>query len=106
MPTTTLNAAPVTAPVVTATATAVTVASPTVEEDVGASLQKSIADLHEQLTSLKTAFSTAAATLKTVEKQAARVVKKAERRRKRKTETVEGAEPKPCIFTKPVKISV
>ena len=92
-------------PTVVETPTAAPAASPAVEEDVGASLQKSIADLHEQLTSLKTAFSTAAATLKTVEKQAARVVKKAERRRKRKTETVEGAEPKPCIFTKPVKIS-
>jgi len=75
------------------------------EEDVGASLQKSITDLHDQLTALKTAFSTAAATLKVVEKQAARVVKKAERRRKRKTEAVEGAEPKACIFTKPVTIS-
>jgi chromatin remodeling complex protein RSC6 len=49
--------------------------------------------------------STAAATLKVVEKQAARVIKKADRRRKRKAEAVEGAEPKPCIFTKPVKIS-
>ena len=98
----------VVAPVVSATVAApVLPASPTetVEEDVGASLQKSITDLHDQLTALKTAFSTAAATLKVVEKQAARVVKKAERRRKRKTEAVEGAEPKPCIFTKPVKIS-
>jgi len=95
-------------PVPTATATTVVAPSPaveSVEEDVGTSLQKTITDLHEQLTSLKTAFSTAAATLKVVEKQAARLVKKAERRRKRKTEAVEGAEPKPCIFTKPVKIS-
>ena len=98
--------AEVAAPVAAATA----VVAPTpevaaVEEDVGASLQKSIADLHEQLTGLKTAFSTAAATLKVVEKQAARLAKKADRRRKRKAEAVEGAEPKPCIFTKPVKIS-
>ena len=102
--------AAVAAPVIAAPATAVPVvaASPAVEsteEDVGASLQKSITDLHDQLTALKTAFSTAAATLKVVEKQAARVVKKAERRRKRKTEAVEGAEPKACIFTKPVTIS-
>jgi len=76
-----------------------------VEEDVSVSLQKTITDLQEQLTALKTAFGTASATLKTLEKQAARVVKKADRRRKRKTEAVEGAEPKPCIFTKPVKIS-
>jgi chromatin remodeling complex protein RSC6 len=100
-------AAPVAAPVVAA---AVVAPSPTesavaAEEDVGASLQKSIADLHEQLTGLKAAFSTAAATLKVVEKQAARLAKKADRRRKRKVEAVEGAEPKPCIFTKPVKIS-
>jgi chromatin remodeling complex protein RSC6 len=75
------------------------------EEDVGASLQKSITELHEQLSALKTAASAAAAALKVIEKQAARVIKKADRRRKRKAEAVEGAEPKPCIFTKPVKIS-
>jgi len=87
-------------------ATPVTVAeTPSAEEDVGVSLQKSITDLHDQLTSLKTAFGTAAATLKAVEKQAARVIKKADRRKKRKVEAVEGAEPKPCIFTKPVKIT-
>ena len=93
-------AAPVAAPVAV-----VTPVETAAEEDVGASLQKTIADLHEQLTGLKTAFSTAAATLKVVEKQAARLAKKADRRRKRKAEVVEGAEPKPCIFTKPVKIS-
>ena len=76
-----------------------------VEEDVGASLQKSIADLHEQLANLKAATSAATSALKTIEKQAARVIKKADRRRKRKAEAVEGAEPKPCIFTKPVKIT-
>ena len=80
--------------------------SPAVEEeDVSSSLLKTVAELHEQLTALKSAVSTAAATLKVVEKQAARVIKKADRRRKRKAEAVEGAEPKPCIFTKPVKIS-
>jgi chromatin remodeling complex protein RSC6 len=93
-------AAPVAAPVAV-----VAPVEAAAEEDVGASLQKTIADLHEQLTGLKTAFSTAAATLKVVEKQAARLAKKADRRRKRKAEVVEGAEPKPCIFTKPVKIS-
>lgn len=103
-------AAAATAAPVVAAASNVVAPSPTesttaVEEDVGASLQKTINDLHEQLSNLKSAFSTASATLKVLEKQAARVVKKAERRRKRKTEAVEGAEPKPCIFTKPVKIS-
>ena len=91
--------APVAAPVVAPTPTESS------EEDVSVTLQKSVAELHEQLTGLKAAISTAAATLKTIEKQAARVIKKADRRRKRKTEAVEGAEPKPCIFTKPVKIS-
>jgi len=75
------------------------------EEDVSAVLLKSIDELHEQLSGLKSAFQLATATLKTIEKQAARVVKKADRRRRRKTEAVEGAEPKPCIFTKPVTIS-
>ena len=96
------------AAVVAAPATPVVAATPTdsvVEEDVGASLQKSITELHEQLSALKTAASAAAAALKVIEKQAARVVKKADRRRKRKAEAVAGAEPKPCIFTKPVKIS-
>ena len=97
------TAAVVAAPVVAASPADSAVTA--TEEDIGASLQKTSADLHEQLTSLQTAFSTAAATLKVVEKQAGRVIKKADRRRKRKVEAVEGAEPKPCIFTKPVKIS-
>jgi len=102
------KAAKVVEAVVAAPATPVVAATPTdsvVEEDVGASLQKSITELHEQLSALKTAASAAAAALKVIEKQAARVVKKADRRRKRKAEAVAGAEPKPCIFTKPVKIS-
>jgi len=105
------KAAVVEAPVVVAVAapatptTNVVAATPTDEEDVGASLQKSITELHEQLSALKTAASAAAAALKVIEKQAARVVKKADRRRKRKADAVAGAEPKPCIFTKPVKIS-
>ena len=77
----------------------------TTEEDVGASLQKSINELQDQLSSLKTAFSAAAATLKVIEKQAARVVKKAERKRKRKADADPNAEPKACIFTKPVRVS-
>jgi len=102
------------APVVETPVVAAVPATPTVaatpsdsvlEEDVGASLQKSITELHEQLSALKTAASAAAGALKVIEKQAARVIKKADRRRKRKAEAVEGAEPKPCIFTKPVKIS-
>jgi chromatin remodeling complex protein RSC6 len=97
--------APVVVAAVAAPATPTVAATPTDEEDVGASLQKSITELHEQLSALKTAASAAAAALKVIEKQAARVVKKADRRRKRKADAVAGAEPKPCIFTKPVKIS-
>jgi chromatin remodeling complex protein RSC6 len=96
----------VAAPVVVAPVATPSVASPTTDEDVGAVLLKSITDLHDQLTALKTAFQLASASLKTIDKQAARVVKKADRRKRRsKTEVVEGAEPKPCIFTKPVRIS-
>ena len=94
------------APVVVATpVVAATPSDSVVEEDVGASLHKSITELHDQLSALKTAASAAAAALKVIEKQAGRVIKKADRRRKRKAEAVEGAEPKPCIFTKPVRIS-
>jgi chromatin remodeling complex protein RSC6 len=75
------------------------------EEDPAVTLQKSIESLHEQLSSLKAAASAAASALKVIEKQAARAVKKADRRRKRRTEVVEGAVPKPNIFTKPVKVS-
>jgi chromatin remodeling complex protein RSC6 len=72
------------------------------EEDVSVSLLKTVADLQDQFSALKQSLSTAANALKTLEKQAGRVVKKAGRKQKRK---VEGAEPKACIFTKPVKIS-
>jgi chromatin remodeling complex protein RSC6 len=75
------------------------------EEDLGASLQKSIASLQENLNNLKSATAAAASALKTIEKQAARLAKRADRRRKRSSAKVEGAEPKPCIFTKPVKIT-
>jgi chromatin remodeling complex protein RSC6 len=87
--------APVAAPVVAE------VPSPT-EEDVSVALLKTVADLQEQFSALKQSLSTAANALKTLEKQAGRVVKKADRKKKHK---VAGAEPKACIFTKPVKIS-
>jgi chromatin remodeling complex protein RSC6 len=89
-------AAPVAAP-------AAAPASPVEEEDLGAQLQKSIASLHEQLAALKTAAATAATALKTIEKQAARVAKKAIRRRKQRK--VDGAPPKECYFTKPLRIT-
>ena len=111
--TATLAAAPAPASVVAATTAPAPVvaaepASPAVavEEDVSVSLQKSITELQEQFAGLKSAVTAAFTTLKSIEKQAARVIKKAERRRnKSKAAPVEGAEPKACIFTKPVHIS-
>lgn len=96
-------AAPAVTPVVE-TVVAPTPATAT-DEDLGASLQKSIASLQENLNNLKSATAAAASALKTIEKQAARLAKRADRRRKRSSAKVEGAEPKPCIFTKPVKIT-
>jgi hypothetical protein len=97
-------AAPAVTPAVAAPVAATT--TETHEEDISATLQKSIADLQEQLSNLKTAASAASNALKTIEKQAARVIKKADRRKKRKVDT-EGGEAKAssCIFTKPVKIT-
>ena len=74
-------------------------------ETDGAVLLKNIEELHEQLSGLKATLQTALVGLKTLEKQAARVVKKAERRGRRKAEPVEGAVKKPCIFTTPVRVS-
>jgi chromatin remodeling complex protein RSC6 len=102
----TAKVAEVAAPVAAAAAPVVA-ATPVVaaEEDVSATLIKSISELHDQLSNIKSAISTATNALKTIEKQAARVVKKADRRRRRKTDGDASAEPKPCIFTKPVKVS-
>jgi len=100
--------AEVTAPVVVAApAVAVTEpATPSKEEvDVAQALTDSLNSLETVLGELKSKISAATATLKTIEKQAARVIKKAERKRKSKASNVEGAAPANCIFTKPVKIS-
>jgi hypothetical protein len=76
------------------------------DEDVTTTLLKTIVDLQEQAQSLKAGLSTMAAALKTVERQAGRVIKKVARRRRAKTtETGEAVEPKPCIFTKPVQVT-
>jgi chromatin remodeling complex protein RSC6 len=96
-------AAPAAAPVVAAPVAAAAPATPVEDEDLGAQLQKSITALHEQLAALKTAAATAATALKTIEKQAARVAKKAVRRRKQRK--VDGAAPKECYFTKPLRIT-
>lgn len=94
------------APVATPVAVEATaVAAVAVEEDLGAALQKSIATLQEQLNTLKSATHSALTSLKAIEKQSARLAKRADRRRKRSSPKAPGAEPKPCIFTKPVKIT-
>jgi chromatin remodeling complex protein RSC6 len=93
--------AAVAAPVVAAPAAPVAA----VEEDVNSSLLKTIADLQEQVSTLKAGLVTLSNGLKTVEKQASRVVKKADKKRRRKTEASADGKVKDCIFTKPVKIS-
>lgn len=81
-------------------------ATPSKEEvDVAQALTESINSLETVLGELKSKISAATATLKTIEKQAAKVIKKSERKRKNKSATAEGAAPANCIFTKPVKIS-
>ncbi len=92
---------PVVAPVVN---TAVPAATENVEEDISAVLQKTISDLHEQLNNIKSAISTAANTIKSIEKQAGRVIKKADRKRRNRAVAADGTK-KPCEFTKPTKIT-
>ncbi len=94
--------APVVAAPVVAAPVVVAVAG---EEDVNSSLLKTIAELQEQVSALKTGLSNISNGLKTVEKQASRVVKKADKKRRRKTEASADGKVKDCVFTKPVKIS-
>ena len=65
--------------------------------------QGKTAELNAQI---KTLYSESAANTKTLEKLTARLAKKADRKRKnKKAAAVEGATPKPCIFTTPVNVS-
>lgn len=80
-------------------------AAAAVEEDISVTLANAITKQHELVAFAKANTAEQAANLKTIEKLSARLAKKADRRRKRKTEAVEGAAPKDCIFTKPVRIS-
>lgn len=93
---------PAAAPVATADAAA---AAPAVseEDELTASLNKTVADLHDQLKSLREAVSTAAKTLSQVEAINKKVLKKAGgRRRKQKSTPAEGA--KPCHFQVPGEV--
>jgi chromatin remodeling complex protein RSC6 len=97
--------APVAAPVaVTATVTSeATVAA--VEEDIAVTLANAVARQHELVTFAKSNAAEQVANLKTIEKLSSRLAKKAERKRKNRKAPVEGAAPKPCIFTTPVAVS-
>lgn len=96
----------VVAPVVAATATATNEAAVVAEDDIGAQLTSQINSLHEQLTAQKAAFAATAASLKVIEKLAARLIKKAGRKGKSKSKPVDGAPAKPCVFTEPTTVSV
>ena len=100
----------VVAPVVATTATATTetaaATAAVAEDDIGAQLTTQINSLHEQLTAQKAAFAATAASLKVIEKLAARLIKKAGRKGKSKSKPVDGAPAKPCVFTEPTTVSV
>jgi len=100
------------APVVAAPVVAAAPASPATaeaaaaDEDLSTSIAKVLARQHELNAQIKTLYSESAANTKTLEKLTARLAKKADRKRKnKKTAAVEGAAPKPCIFTTPVNVS-
>ena len=101
--------APVTASVAASTAASVPAVAAEVvavsEDDIGAQLTFHINSLHEQLAAQKTALTATAASLKVVEKIAARLIKKAGRKGKGKAKPVDGAPPKPCVFTTPTAVS-
>ena len=103
-------AAPVAAaPVATATPATATPAVETaavVEDDIIASFNKSVSQLNEKIAAFKSLYSEIATLGKTIEKQAARVAKKAERKgRKNKSAKTGNANPADCVFTKPVKVT-
>lgn len=102
-------AAPVVAaPVVAAAAPAspTTAEAAAADEDLSTSIAKVLTRQHELNAQIKTLYSESAANTKTLEKLTARLAKKADRKRKnKKAAAVEGATPKPCIFTTPVNVS-
>ena len=98
-------AAPPTVPAAAVATADAAAAAPAVseEDELTASLNKTVADLHDQLKSLREAVSTAAKTLSQVEAINKKVLKKAGgRRRKQKSTPAEGA--KPCHFQVPGEV--
>jgi chromatin remodeling complex protein RSC6 len=100
-------AAPVaTAAPVAAAAPAETTTTENKEDDIVTSFNASVSQLNEKIASFKSLYSEIATLGKTIEKQAARIVKKAERKgRKGKSPKAAGANPADCVFTKPVKVT-
>jgi len=96
------EAVPVTEAVAATTEAA---AEPAEAASEGSVLLKSVEALQEQLNGLKATLQVALTGLKTLGAQAGRLVKKAERRGRRKAPAVEGEVKKPCFFTVPAKIS-
>ena len=99
------KAAKAEAPVAAAPAAAEPAAESTEAASEGSVLMKSVEALQEQLNGLKATLQVALTGLKTLGAQAGRLVKKAERRGRRKAPAVEGEAKKPCFFTVPSKIS-
>ena len=102
-----VEAAPVaTATPVAAAATPAVETAAVVEDDIIASFNKSVSQLNEKIAAFKSLYSEIATLGKTIEKQAARVAKKAERKgRKNKSAKTGNANPADCVFTKPVKVT-
>ena len=73
--------------------------------DEGSALAQSVSDLHEQLSNVKASLSAALMSVKIIEKQAAKVIKKSDRRRKGRKAAVDGEPAKPNAFTKPIHVS-
>lgn len=99
-------AAPVAAPVPVATPVPVAAADPAAdvapaEDDVVSQLNSTIASLEEQIASLQTGLRAAVASVKSVQKLAARVVKKAGKRKGRKARDPS----KPSEFEKPKQVT-
>lgn len=100
-----VEAAPVAA-ATPATATPAVETAAVVEDDIIASFNKSVSQLNEKIAAFKSLYSEIATLGKTIEKQAARVAKKAERKgRKNKSAKTGNANPADCVFTKPVKVT-